>query len=238
MNSRASSWANSEAAIGDKSKSSNKPQNQRCQRVSINGSKSRARDSWAAARADMEKKGKSIDKKGTDIVSSANKEITYNPTSLNSIGPDCGPSYSSQRRIRNEWEKIDNDHAKSEMEDEMEVLLALMNDAEVGMIHTISAKLPIELPDGNGGHINATQEQMLTDATANMMGRWVTHKKWTKDEARLAGQILLRMEREEIFYNEALPQQDVAINSKVLLQKEDYLAVINAFAKVTLDDET
>lgn len=127
--------------------------------------------------------------------------------------------------IRNEKKKIESD-VKSKDEEDMEELLTHLNDAEVGMLLSTSANLDIELPDGEGGYIVTKKDQLLSDFTLQLMDSWRDKRKWTKDEAKLAGRILLRMEKEEI------------LGDGALVEKQHYLSVINAYAHITSEDET
>ena len=128
--------------------------------------------------------------------------------------------------VRNEWKKIESGVAKSKEEEDMEELLTHLYDTEVGMLLTASANLGIELPDGEGGYINTTQDQLLSEFTLKLMDSWRDKRNWTRDETKLAGQILLRMEKEEILGN------------GTIVEKQHYLSVINAYASITTEDET
>ena len=124
--------------------------------------------------------------------------------------------------IRKQWEVIDDPHDKTRMEGQMESLFSALDGADIGALLTLSLQSPMEL-------LNGTSESgtSLAEAAYSMMDLWCdhgVHSRWRKHEARLAGQILLRMEMEEILRNGRT--------------YENYLAVINAYAKITAEDET
>ena len=264
INSRASSlWASSELDKGDNfhcssGSSSSKP-------VSACGSQARAKDVWAAVRAERLKKEEepcllkkeilvadtttriepvaakldeqqrlSSAKDYGPLNNTTGYDSSMNATTGSIMHSSCstyssgqGHAFGQKNAIRKEWEKIDNGYAiSSPMEEEMQSILDSLNEADVGMLSTLSAQLPMQLPDGEGGYITTIQEQNLADAAGRMMNRWNHIKKWTKGEARLAGQILLRMETEEVLGN------------GMQVGYRDYLSVINAYAKVTDEDET
>jgi len=210
------------------------------------GAQATAKEAWAAARAQREQhtkeNGSIIDSIASTPTKGGEDDLLGSLRSASTlyISAKCLTSDSKSRvtindttnsappkiRIRDEWEKNDNGYTKTKVEEDMEVLLQSINDIDMGLLSSTFADLPIELCDENGGYINTTQDQLLSEATAKMMDSWRDMKKWTKDEARLAGQILLRMEKEEVFGEGAA------------VEKNDYLAVINAYAKVTAEDET
>mmetsp|Transcript_14917 Transcript_14917/g.27155 ORF Transcript_14917/g.27155 Transcript_14917/m.27155 type:complete len:968 (-) Transcript_14917:187-3090(-) len=245
INSRASLWMN-KGSNHHRSPGSRMPDG---------GSQARANEVWAAARAERMKNEEQFEKENNTEdnwtgpiaavkvadqkkPSRSTRKQPNNPGGHKSIAtesreqssyslrPDRSHTYGQSNAIRKEWEKIDNNHAKSPMEEHMDRLLASLNDADVGMLSSLSAQLPIELPDGEGGSVTSIQEQILADAAGKIMDRWVYHQKWNKDEAKLAGQILLRMEIEEVLADGAQVPKDI------------YLSVINAYAKCTAEDET
>ena len=143
-----------------------------------------------------------------------------------SIAHDFAHSYGHNSGIRKEWERIDQCHAKSDLEEEMHQILSQLDKTDVGMLSTTSADFVLRVPDGEGGEITETQNLFLHDAARKTMDLWIGHKSWTMHEARIAGKILLRMEKEELFGNGHQ------------VDKQIYLAVINAYSKVTIDDDT
>lgn len=144
---------------------------------------------------------------------------------------DARVSSFGNNKIRREWEKIDNannnNRVESFLEQDMKQLLLILNGTEVGSLCKTTAALSIEIPDGKGGSIRTTQDQNLADAAKRIMQSWrQDHQTWTKEEANLAGQILLRIEQEEL------------LCEGIEVGYDDYLAVINAYAKVASEDET
>ena len=197
------------------------------------GSQAVAKEAWAAARAQIEKydkeersvAGNGANKiSGEDLYISA-KCLSSDHTTRVRIDDKSNTCYP-KLRIRDEWKKNDTKDTKTKFEEDMEDLFECMNSTEVGKLSTTEANLTIELSDSKGGFINNKQNQYIADAAFKMMDSWVGQKNWTKEEARLAGQILLRMENEEV------------LGGGDEVKRRDYLAVINAYSKVTLEDET
>ena len=105
----------------------------------------------------------------------------------------------------------------------METRFSARNDADVGMLSTMSLQSPMEL-------LNGTLEAgtSLAEAAHSMMDLWPdhgVHTGWQKHEARLAGQILLRIEMEEV------------LGDARSITYDNYMSIINAYAKITAEDE-
>lgn len=200
------------------------------------GAMETSKSAWAAARAQRKQSGRDnrsiieniASGKGEkdDLLTSLRSARASTESKIRATAYNAANSVSSRIRIRDEWEKNDNGYTKTKLEEDMEILLESINGTEVGLLSSTIANLPIELPDGEGGSIATVQDQILAEAAAKVMRSWSHRVKWTRNECRICGQILLRMEKEEV------------LGEGAVVDKQDYLAVINAYAKITAEDET
>ena len=255
VNSRAALWASSELGR-DGDGHDGPCKNLSGRREPVVTSQARSKEAWATARAGWTKAGdhcraqrgpkescilgaiaaiKLADEENPypSVKKKMNDKTCHGPSTAATIRshkqpgysfcPDRTCTYGQSGAIRKEWEKIDGDRTPSPMEEAMEGLLSSLDDADVGALSSTPAPGP---PDRGGGAPVVTGEGNLSDVADEVMRSWATHVGWTAREARLAGRILLRMERGEVLAGGAPVPRDA------------YLSVINAYAKCTSEDET
>ena len=122
--------------------------------------------------------------------------MTAQPIAFNSRAASLSGAFhhADDRKRYGKWDPVDRFAAKTDFETCMERLLAALEDVPVGSLFGAilegQAARDLVLSLSAGGRIR------LGEAGILMMEGWRARKDWTQGEARLAGQILLRMEKE------------------------------------------
>lgn len=136
-------------------------------------------------------------------------------------GNEPSSAYGYKGAIRRERAKRNT--PKTSLETEIEEVLALFAGVEVGCLSQATYPLPIESVEGDA-HVTDVRESPLDEVGHDLLDSFMDHTEWTNEEARLAGRVLSRMELEEKSGNRRVEYQH-------------YLSIVNAYAKVTADDE-